>query len=207
MDLQVARCGCGCGSYWLGRCGVERNLWLQLWYLICSYVGGSILSGFVSLTCFLTQFTSPYTLNAQRGWHNSEPLCYQEFSISFIKQNICCLFEASVSVRLNKIGYFQLLMCVLSLENLLPHTSFTVSLVSQLNIIFTGNLKTSPSDVRNLYSTRPSAFWYPCHIASNIGVTLQMMVWKGFGTQRRYPILFNVQIIGLDRKNYKITLV
>ena len=33
---------CGCGSYWLGRCGVRRNLWLQVWYLIYSYVVGGI---------------------------------------------------------------------------------------------------------------------------------------------------------------------
>ena len=38
--------GCECGSYWLGSCGVRSNLWLQVWYLICSYVGGSILCGF-----------------------------------------------------------------------------------------------------------------------------------------------------------------
>ena len=37
--LTVVRCGSV--SYWLGRCGFGRNLWLQVWYRTCSYVGGS----------------------------------------------------------------------------------------------------------------------------------------------------------------------
>ena len=55
MDLQVA--GCGCGSYWLGRCGVRRNLWLQVWYLICSYVGGGILCGVGQSDIFFLSFS------------------------------------------------------------------------------------------------------------------------------------------------------
>jgi len=34
----------------LGRCGVRRNLWLQVWYLICSYLGVVFYAVLVSLT-------------------------------------------------------------------------------------------------------------------------------------------------------------
>jgi len=45
MDLQVA----GCGSFQLVRCRVGIKLLLQVWYLICSYVGeGLDFAGLVS---------------------------------------------------------------------------------------------------------------------------------------------------------------
>jgi hypothetical protein len=66
---------------------------------------------------------------------------------------------------------------------------------------------TSPSDLRHPHSTRESALWYLCYVASNIWVTVRVMVWKGCGTQRMCPILLNVQVFGLGRKNYKLTQV
>jgi len=50
MNFYVA----GCRSFRLGRCRVRRKLW-------------SFSHIFIAV--FLTEFTSPYSLNTQRGWH------------------------------------------------------------------------------------------------------------------------------------------
>ena len=66
--------GSGCGSFPLVMCRVGRKLWLQVWYLICSYVGeGVVFVGLVSLT------SSPYSselLVPGRGF-----ICLQGFAM------------------------------------------------------------------------------------------------------------------------------
>ena len=107
MDLQVA--GCGCGSYWLGRCGVRRSLWLQVWYLICSYVGGNILYGvgqsdiiFLSFSLF-SLFFGTYCSWQGRGFGLPPGLCYMCVCVG-----MACLF--SVGERTEQAYCIQVLL-------------------------------------------------------------------------------------------------
>jgi len=59
IDLYVTRCGCG--TYWLGRCGIRRNYGCRCGILYAPMLEVVFYAGLVSLTSSFPSPCSPYS--------------------------------------------------------------------------------------------------------------------------------------------------
>jgi len=79
MDLYIARCGCGFGFYWLGRCGLGGTYGCRCGILYAHMLGVVFYAGLVSLTSSsYPSVCPPYSSELMSGGVFSLPpgFCY-----------------------------------------------------------------------------------------------------------------------------------